>query len=704
MVSKKQSDESDPGLAPTEGLPLDSASANDENISGGYSQIGPYRLLYRLGSGGMGDVWAAQQSQPIRRQVALKIIKAGRDTAEVVRRFEAERQALAVMDHPYVASVFDAGSTPTGRPYFAMELVRGKTIDDYCDSNQLSIPDRLELFLRVCKGVQHAHQRALIHRDLKSSNILVVDVDGRATPKIIDFGLAKAMGPRLTQETFNTGIGEFLGTPGFMSPEQAHLTDQSVDTRSDIYSLGVVLYRILTGVLPLDLCELKAAGFERMLKILREEDPVRPSTRTSSLGEELTQVAGERHTTAGRLPRLLRGDLDWITMKALEKDRERRYDSVGHFAADVRRYLEHRPVLAGPPSRIYQMRKFARRHRTGVALSALGSVAVLVFVVGMAVQSERIRQQATYVRQVADFMTNLFIDFDPVDRGATVTLREILDEGAARTRNELGDQPLVQARLMMTIGSVYRNLDLYEDAGPLLAGAVDLYESNATASELELGTALRELAVHSRILGEYAKADSLYRRAIPILEKSPEGPEYTSALHGLAVLCRYQARYEEAEQLYLRAIEIRRRTLGNEHADVAKVLSDLAVVYYMQPRLDEAMDRTREALVIRQAVLPARHASIGESYNNLGVLARARGDQQEARQYLERALEIRMTALGPDHTVVAQTRINLGAVHEALDELPAALYEQQAALEIYEAIEAPAAAMVRAALAKWRAG
>jgi non-specific serine/threonine protein kinase/serine/threonine-protein kinase len=550
----------------------------------------------------------------------------------------------------------------------------------------MTVRERLELFLKVCDGVRHAHQRALIHRDLKSSNILVFEVDGRPVPRIIDFGLAKAMGPRLTEHTFQTALGELLGTPAYMSPEQATLTAENVDTRTDVYSLGVVLYRLLTGDLPHDPKRMLDGGFEGLLRVLREEDPQRPSERTSSSDNDTDMIARRRGTGPRQLVSQLEGDLDWITMRALEKDRERRYGSVGELAEDIQRHLRYEPVLAGPPSRVYQTRKFVRRHRMAVALASLGSVAVVVFVIAMAIQSARVAQQATYARQVSDFMTNLFVDFDPADRGSTVTFREVLDEGAARAREELAEQPLVQARMMMTIGGVYRNFDLYEEAEALLLDAVEIYEREAPKGGGERGEALVELALHYRALGDNDRAEELLRQAIPVLAetKGTDHTDYTNALHGLAVLCRYQAKFDEAESLYLEVLEIRRRALGEQHEDVAKILSDLSVAHYAQGRYDDALDRGREALTIRQSILPGGHVRIGESYNNLGVYVLKQGDYEQAREYLERALAIRTDALGPSHNRVGQTQTNLGRAYEFLDDLDAALEQQEAALSIFE--------------------
>src|SRR5512136_3178105 len=338
--------------------------------------IGPYHLLQKIGEGGMGEVWVAEQQKPIHRRVALKLIKAGMDTRQVIARFESERQALAVMDHPAIAKVFEAGETDQGRPYFVMEYVQGIPITVYCDQNRLTTKERLELFRHICEGVQHAHQKAIIHRDLKPSNILVTIQDGVPVPKIIDFGVAKATARSLTERTMYTELGVLIGTPEYMSPEQAEMSGQNVDTRTDVYSLGAILYELLVGALPFDPKDLRRAGFDEIRRRIREEDPPKPSTKLSTMGDASTAQAHNRRTERPALIRQIRGDLDWITMKALEKDRTRRYGSPSDMAADIERYLHHQPIIARPPSTAYKVQKFVRRHRVGVGVAA--TLAVLL--------------------------------------------------------------------------------------------------------------------------------------------------------------------------------------------------------------------------------------------------------------------------------------------------------------------------------------
>src|SRR5207253_552453 len=342
--------------------------------------IGPYKLLQQIGEGGMGVVYMAEQQAPVRRKVALKVIKPGMDSAQVIARFEAERQALAMMDHQNIARVLDAGTTASGRPFFVMELVHGVPITKYCDDNRLTPRERLELFLPVCQAIQHAHQKGIIHRDVKPSNVMVTLYDGQPVVKVIDFGVAKATDQKLTERTLFTQYGTLVGTLEYMSPEQAEMSALGVDTRSDIYSLGVLLYELLTGNTPLSHKRMKEAAYAEILRLIKEEEPPKPSTRLSDSGAALASISANRHTEPAKLTKLLRGELDWIVMKALEKDRNRRYDSASAFAADVQRYLNDEPVQACPPSTWYRFRKFARRNRRALAISALLGVMLVAAV------------------------------------------------------------------------------------------------------------------------------------------------------------------------------------------------------------------------------------------------------------------------------------------------------------------------------------
>jgi non-specific serine/threonine protein kinase/serine/threonine-protein kinase len=620
----------------------------------------------------MGEVWRAEQTEPVRRPVALKLIKAGMDSRQVIARFEAERQALALMDHPCIAKVFDAGTTVEGRPYFAMEYVRGIPITNYCDRRRLTTLQRLRLFQRVCDGVQHAHQKAVIHRDLKPGNILVVDVDGEPQPKIIDFGVAKATTQKLTEESMFTAIGELIGTPEYMSPEQAEITREDVDTRTDVYSLGVILYELLVGALPFDAVQLRRAGFLGIVKMLREEEPPRPSARFSTLGERATKIAERRSTEPKKLGSEIRGDLDWIVMRALEKDRNRRFGSPRELSDDIARHLRHEPAVAGPPGARYRTGKFVRRHRLGVSILGASFLVLAGFATTLAIQSHRISKQrdqtaleAATANRVSEFLVGLFENADPrATTGGSVTVREILDEGADRIEWELAEEPRLQTRLKGLMGRVYLSLDVYDRAEALLLSAFERHQEWTTEADAETATILCDLGSLSVQTGRNAAADSLYSLALDIQERllGPRSLEVSTTLAYLGVLRRYQANYAASDSLYQRALAIRLAVVGEDDREVADILNNMSVLYWHMGRLDDAEDAMRRCLRVREQLFPASHPSIAQSFNNLGALSQKRGDYEAATAYYTSALQIREQAYGTDHTEVGQTLSNLAAL------------------------------------------
>jgi len=632
--------------------------------------IGPYRLLRRVGEGGMGEVWLAEQTHPVRRQVALKIIKAGMDTTQVVARFEAERQALAVMDHPAIARVFDAGATPEGRPYFVMEYVRGEGIASYCNKHKLSIPSRIDLFLQVCDGVQHAHQKGIIHRDLKPSNILVTVQDDRPVPKIIDFGVAKAITQHLTDRTLYTEQGVLIGTPEYMSPEQAEMTELDIDTRTDVYALGVVFYELLTGALPFDGKALREKGVEEIRRTIREVDPPRPSTRVTTLAA--SSETNER--TTRELARDLRGDLDWITMCSLEKDRTRRYGSVSDLAADLRRHVEHLPVLASPPSTVYRARKFARRHRAGVLVAATLASLLVAFAVTMTVQARRItreweraNREAQAAKEITEFLVGLFSVSDPSQaKGNTVTAREILDQGAQRI-GALSSQPPLQARLQRTLGGVYTSLGLYALADPLLERALETerrvlgLDSRETMDTL---FAVGELRYYELRFGE---AEAAYREAAQ-RRRAVLGADARDTLEAdmaVASACMQQNRFDEAERLFRPALERQQRVLGDDDSLTLNTLNEMSVLYFRQGRYAEGMPFIERAWRLHLKLFgenaPRTLISQGNLADTLAKLKR----YDEAEQLFRTAITGQERVLGRQHPTTRRTVAKLVVMYEA---------------------------------------
>ena len=635
--------------------------------------IGPYRLLQRVGEGGMGEVWLAEQTRPVHRQVALKVIKAGMDTAQVVARFEAERQALALMSHPAIAQVFDAGVTPQGRPFFAMEYVRGEPITAYCDRQRLSMAQRLHLFIEVCDGVQHAHQKGIIHRDLKPSNILVTVLDDRAVPKIIDFGVAKATTQHLTERTLYTELGVLIGTPEYMSPEQAEMTGLDIDTRTDVYALGVILYELLAGVLPFDSKSLREKGLDEIRRTIRDTDPPRPSTRITSLGARATGVAEIRGTNPARLASQLRGDLDWITMKALEKDRTRRYGSVSDLAADLRRHLDHVPVLASPPSTLYRMRKFVRRHRAGATAIATVLVLLIAFAATMAVQAQRIARErdranseAEAARQISDFLVGLFNVSNPSEaRGASITAREILDNGARDIEARLAAQPQLQARMQATIGTVYTNLGLYGAAEPLLRKAVDAERRLFGAEARQTRQTMSALANVYWFLGRYADAEPLY---LSVLQSSrrANGDEDSETLHAaydLGSLYVMQKRWDEAERLMRQTLDTQRRVLGDGDYRTLETIGNLSTLYYAQSRYDEALPLARQAFEGKRQALGIDHPGTLTAEHNLATTLHQLGRYAEAEPVYRDTEQRKRRVLADDHDNTAKTRERLAEMY-----------------------------------------
>jgi non-specific serine/threonine protein kinase/serine/threonine-protein kinase len=668
------------GLDGPRETPTSTASTRDIDallVEDGDRRIGPYRLLHRLGEGGMGEVWLAEQQEPVRRKVALKLIKAGMDTKQVIARFESERQALALMNHPSIARVFDAGATERGLPYFAMEYVKGEPITSYCDRHRLPMQERLELFMRVCNGVQHAHQKGIIHRDIKPSNVLVAIQDDKPVPKIIDFGVAKATQQRLTEKTVFTQMGVMIGTPEYMSPEQAEMTGLDVDTRTDVYSLGVMLYELLTGALPFDSKQLREAGFDEIRRRIREEEPSKPSTRLSTSGDGSTESASARRSDPSTLARLLRGDLDWITMMALEKDRTRRYGSPSELAADVSRHLKHEPVVASPPGTAYRMGKFVRRHRLGVLAAAAVLLALIVGLAGATwglIRAQRAevhaKQEAATAEQVSGFLVGLFEVSDPSEaRGNSITAREILDKGAREIDETLSDRPAVQSRLMRTMGNVYRNLGLYEQARPLLEGALETRRQLPIGRDSTTTQLMNDLAILYGLQGSYEQAEPILLEAIEEQRRmlGNDHPATLTSLNSLGMLYLEMNRYEEAEQIMLEALGLQTSVLGVDHIKTLITMSNLALLCTKLGRYEDAERFQSEALDRQRRVLGPDHPSTLLSMGNLATVYSDQGRNVAAETLFNETLQIRRRVLGSDHPETLSTMNNLALLFDRQD-------------------------------------
>ncbi len=658
-------------------------------------RIGAYRILRELGHGGMGTVYlAARADDQYQKRVAIKTIR-GLDSEEVLRHFRRERQILAALDHPNIASLFDGGTTDDGLPYFVMEYVQGDPIDEYCDQRKLSVQERLALFQGVCAAVQHAHSNLVVHRDIKPRNILV---DAQGVPKLLDFGIAKLLNPEISGEA---ATGTVLAmTPEYASPEQ--MRGQPMTTTTDVYSLGVVLYELLTGHRPYGR---EARNSLELLKAVCEEEPERPSTavgrteqRTLPNGSVRTTTPESasltREGTPDKLRRRLRGDLDNIVLMALRKEPQRRYRSVEALSEDVRNYLEGRPVTAHKATVWYRTSKFVRRNAVGVGAAAVLFLLVVGFGVVTTVQSRRIarerdraNREAATAQRVSDFLVKLFEISDPSEsRGNSVTARELLDKSVREIEGGLKGEPNVKGTLLYTMAEVHDALGLNKQAAELAEKALDQFRSAPQRDEAAIVKSLGELAVIRRHLGEYEKAEQLYREALALQEKDlgPDQPDVATTLDNFGLLYQEMAKYDQAERLHRRALAILEKTTGPRSRDVAAVLTNLASLYNLQGKYAEAESLQRRALDIEERVLGPDHPDVSLGLNNLATIEFYLEKYDASEELFRRVVAVCEKVQGPDHPDVAIALNNIANVAQVRGDFRTAEASFRRAVGIFE--------------------
>ena len=602
-------------------------------------RIGPYTIRKPLGEGGMGTVYMAEQLEPIRREVALKVIKPGMGSKSVIARFESERRALAMLDHPYIAQVFDAGTTSQGLPYFAMELVEGTPITLYAERRQLGVKERLGLFVQVCQAIQYAHQKGILHRDIKPSNILVRELEGKPIPKVIDFGLAKALDAGLNGETSMTELGTILGTLEYMSPEQADLGRQDIDTRSDVYSLGVVLYQLLTGKTPLDLGRGQDSGYITLLKRIKDDETKPPSTQLDP-------------QSAAKPNRVLRGDLDAITLKALEKDRARRYPSPGELASDIGRYLRDEPVEARPASAFYRAGKYARRHWLAVSFAAVVALLLVGIAIAQYFELQRIRRERDRADRVTAFITNMFKVSNPSEsRGNDIRAREILDKASAEIDTGLKQDPDMQAEMLQVLGNVYLGIGLYPKADALLQRALEIQSKQLGAKSPETLKSAKGLAEAWNAESRYPEAEKLARATLTARQQElgANHRDTLSAATLLANVLNNEGRYADAEKLSRQVVDAATKMFGMNDALTRNAISELAIDLAYQGKFAEAEKTFRDLWETDQRVLGPDHPETLRNAANLGSTLLQEGKNAEAEKQFRITLQLNRRVFGPDN-------------------------------------------------------
>jgi non-specific serine/threonine protein kinase/serine/threonine-protein kinase len=641
----------------------------------------------------MGSVYMAEQSAPLRRKVALKLIKPGMDSRQVLARFEAERQALALMDHPNIARVLDAGTTEAGQPYFVMELIKGVPITQFCDERRLAPRERLALCVSVCHALQHAHQKGILHRDLKPSNVLVPLYDDEPVPKVIDFGVAKAIREPLTERTLATGFGSIVGTFEYMSPEQAVMNQLDIDTRSDIYGIGVLLYELLTGTTPIPHEEIRRTADLDILRWIREVDPPTPSTRLAT-SDARAAIADRRGLDARHLGGLLRGELDWIVMKCLDKDRARRYETADGLARDLQRYLAGESVEACPPSAWYRLRKMARRNRTLLTTAAcflgllLAGIVVTTRMAYRAIRAEAgAKEQAEIAQEINSFLQNDLLAGAGAGNGSDrdLTLRAVLDRAAARVDDGFKDRPLVRAGLHNTMGVAFLSLGEYAAAEPHFRDAAALYERERGPRHPETLTARSNLAVLFFRTGRLEEARVLHAEILRLRRAAlgADDPDTFKSLNGLVNVLLAEGKYEEARGLVEEELPAARRALGSEADVTLTALGNLGRLDGNLGRFDEARAIDEEVLTITRRKFGESHVRTGVAMNNLATVDRYQKRYDEARALYESTLEIKRRTLGPEHPSTLVALYNLADLEVAAGRDAAArpLFEQALAAQ-----------------------
>ena len=703
--------------------------------------IGQYKLLEQIGEGGMGVVYMAAQLHPVKRRVALKIIKPGMDTKQVIARFEAERQALAMMDHANIAHVLDAGTTESARPYFVMELVRGVPLTEYCQREQLDLDQRLNLFIDVCLAVQHAHLKGIIHRDIKPSNVMVTMHDGIPVVKMIDFGVAKAINQQLTDKTVFTNYSQMIGTPLYMSPEQAEMSGLDVDTRSDVYSLGVLLYELLTDTTPFEKDRLRQAGYDEMRRIIREEEPPRPSTRLSTAQSSLQTISDKRSISRKDMSKVLKGDLDWIVVRAIEKNRARRYQSARELADDIRRYLQGEAVEARPPSYGYRTAKLLARHKALTISAGLVTVLLIVATVvsttfalravkaekAAATAQQRAETDAAIAREISHFLSDELLGqaspYATPDRN--LTLRQVLDLAAERVEGHFSGRPLVEAQIRMTIGTTYQHLGEYSKALHHLTRASQLREATNGQDDpdrlrSEHETAIAELYQHGTsvalprwentlrrqrtVLGnqhpdtlvtmgwlayacglslQFDRAEALFAEANTGFEAvlGPDHPETLDCLDGMAQMLNFQGRHNASEKLHRRLLETRRRVLGEDHPQFLDSLSAMADICVVQGKHEEALSFHRQAVLARNRIEGENHPDTLSELRDMGQALQTTHQFQSAEAIYKKNLATEQSVYGPDDERTLWTMRRLASLHHTQGRFEQALSLYQTVLD-----------------------